>query len=244
MTDITPGIGIDNIETIEFKWERKTGWIIIAVFLVLYFGLSLAVVGLFLGEVSFIATFLLFVINIIANFGSVGVVGAIRQRVSLKDLGFVKFDKRWILWAILLVLGLLVVRMIIAGIAIITFPKMAEGADALQELFFLESIKMHQKIIILFLAGVLVPIGEELFFRAFIYKWMRNKLSIWGAAVISALIFAGIHGIPIQILMAFPIGIALALVYEKSGSLIPAIIMHSANNLLALGIAFLAVPGL
>ena len=98
------------------------------------------------------------------------------------------------------------------------------------------------------LAGVLVPIAEEVFFRGVIYRWLREKWGIFIGVIISSMIFGIIHfDIAIGV-TAFVLGIILALVYEYSKSLWTAIIIHAINNsvkilviylLLALDIPFL-----
>ena len=85
---------------------------------------------------------------------------------------------------------------------------------------------------IVLLVCVLVPIGEEMFFRGFVYGTLRR----WGvaaAAVLSALFFAAVHQQVVHFLPIALLGVILAVLYERTGSLLPAVIVHAANNLVA-----------
>jgi len=86
---------------------------------------------------------------------------------------------------------------------------------------------------ILVLVCALVPVGEELFFRGFVYGTLRR----WGVAAavgLSALFFAAVHQQLVHFLPIFLLGVILALLYERTGSLVPAVIVHAINNLVAI----------
>lgn len=88
------------------------------------------------------------------------------------------------------------------------------------------------------LLAVIVPIGEEMFFRGFVYGGLRSRWGAvrWGAALaalVSAAFFAAVHmqlvhGVPI-----FLLGLLLALLYERTRSLVPGIITHALTNVIA-----------
>jgi membrane protease YdiL (CAAX protease family) len=89
-----------------------------------------------------------------------------------------------------------------------------------------------------FLAPVVIlaaPLGEEAFFRGFLYKSLRNRLSVWPAAVVSALVFGAVHyagpGFLVLIPGLFLVGIGLALVYERRQSLLASAAAHATFNL-------------
>jgi membrane protease YdiL (CAAX protease family) len=97
----------------------------------------------------------------------------------------------------------------------------------------------------LVMAGAVVPFAEELFFRGLLYGWMRERIGVGFGAVISALCFSVLHGIPWLIPSLVILGVILALVYEKSGSLWAVVLTHGLFNatttillytLLALGV--------
>lgn len=81
-------------------------------------------------------------------------------------------------------------------------------------------------------AVILAPIGEELIYRGVVLR-CSAKISQKFAIFFSAFIFGIMHGNPYQFVLGFLLGIPLAMVTLKTGSLIPAIICHMANNLMA-----------
>ncbi len=82
-------------------------------------------------------------------------------------------------------------------------------------------------------AGVAAPIAEEIFFRGFFYGGLRSAFGIAPALLASAVVFTALHFTLELFLPIFVLGIFLAWLYEKTGSLIPGILLHSANNSIA-----------
>ena len=78
--------------------------------------------------------------------------------------------------------------------------------------------------------GVLAPIGEEVYFRGFIYNCLKHRFTVPLSIVLSGAIFAAIHISPLAIPVIFLMGMFLALVYEKTKSLWVTILMHAVNN--------------
>ena len=85
---------------------------------------------------------------------------------------------------------------------------------------------------------VVAPVMEELFFRAFVYRALRNRLRIWSAALIDGLVFASVHlqylASPELLVVIFAFGVATCLLYEATGSVFPCIAVHAAFNALSL----------
>lgn len=81
---------------------------------------------------------------------------------------------------------------------------------------------------------VLAPLAEELLFRGVFVRGLNERLGIVATAVISGFIFSAYHLDPVGFLPRFEIGIVLAVVVWKSGSLWPVIAAHAANNALAM----------
>ena len=90
--------------------------------------------------------------------------------------------------------------------------------------------------------ALIAPIGEEIVFRGFLYGALRNRLGTGAAATISGLIFGCAHLTTAadswQIVppIAF-FGIALCLLYERTGSIFPGMGAHMLMNGIAIGIA-------
>ncbi|RFC54144.1 CPBP family intramembrane glutamic endopeptidase [Brumimicrobium aurantiacum] len=81
--------------------------------------------------------------------------------------------------------------------------------------------------------GLLTGIAEELAFRRFLFHHMfTNTQSLKKALFSSAFIFALLHFNYLQILPLFTFGLVLGMMYYVTGSLIPGIIMHAANNMI------------
>jgi membrane protease YdiL (CAAX protease family) len=85
----------------------------------------------------------------------------------------------------------------------------------------------------LVLLCVVVPVGEEIFFRGFVYGGLRAR---WGAPLallISSAFFAAVHLQIVHALPIFVLGIVFGLIYHRTGSLLPAMAAHGLNNLIA-----------
>jgi membrane protease YdiL (CAAX protease family) len=92
---------------------------------------------------------------------------------------------------------------------------------------------------VLVLVGVLVPFGEEIFFRGLAYGALRRVMNRHAAVVLSALFFAGAHVQPLELLPLVVLGMILAYLYDYTGSLVPGMIAHGVNNLTALYLFYL-----
>jgi CAAX protease family protein len=83
---------------------------------------------------------------------------------------------------------------------------------------------------------VAAPISEEVCFRGMLFGGLRTRMPRLAAALLSALIFGGLHALTgisaVPPLIAF--GFVLALLYEKTGSIVPGILLHMLNNSVAL----------
>jgi membrane protease YdiL (CAAX protease family) len=80
------------------------------------------------------------------------------------------------------------------------------------------------------LAIVLVlPFGEELWFRGGLYGALRRVLSVPLAVAVSAALFGFVHD-PAYMLPAAALGVALTLLYERTGSLVAPLTFHVLHN--------------
>jgi membrane protease YdiL (CAAX protease family) len=85
-------------------------------------------------------------------------------------------------------------------------------------------------------AVVIAPLGEELFFRGFMYASLRGKMPVFWAALITSVLFGAVHPIygdtqwnlvPVLAMAGF----AMCLLYERTESLWPPIAFHVAMNI-------------
>lgn len=83
-------------------------------------------------------------------------------------------------------------------------------------------------------SGLLIPIAEELLFRGIVFKRLRVWTGYRLAITLSALIFGLIHLNLVQFLYAGILGLFLAFLLEKTGSLWMPILGHMTANLIAI----------
>ena len=90
--------------------------------------------------------------------------------------------------------------------------------------------------------GLLAPLSEEIVLRGAVLRSLLNKpllagrserANAWTAIAISALFFALIHFNPAQMPHAFTIGLLLGWMYWRTGSILPGVAYHWANNSMA-----------
>ncbi|MGH7723342.1 MAG: lysostaphin resistance A-like protein [Candidatus Dormibacteria bacterium] len=84
------------------------------------------------------------------------------------------------------------------------------------------------------LVCLIAPVCEEMIFRGFIYGWLRRRLPILPAVLISAAVFSAAHVVLVLALPLFGVGVILALLYEYSDSLVPGAIVHGLFNLVGI----------
>lgn len=81
------------------------------------------------------------------------------------------------------------------------------------------------------LVGVLAPLGEEVYFRGFVYPAIRWRLGMLPAVLVSSAFFGALHFDLFRFLPLTAGGAALALICERTGSLLPSIFAHSTWNI-------------
>jgi membrane protease YdiL (CAAX protease family) len=141
----------------------------------------------------------------------------------------------WWLWAVLAVPG--------TYLAFFLFDLLwAELLNVTEKEKLLETLGANEGAALLVLSAVLTcviaPIGEELLFRGFFFRALTNWRGPWPAAVLTGLVFGGVHAgsapaidlVPLAVL-----GFALCLLYRATGSLYPCIGVHCLNNAIAFG---------
>ncbi len=79
-------------------------------------------------------------------------------------------------------------------------------------------------------AVVLAPIVEEFIFRGGIYRFLKSQATILPAQIISGAFFAVMHGNLMSFLPLVVVGIILARVYERSGSILVPMCFHACFN--------------
>jgi membrane protease YdiL (CAAX protease family) len=81
------------------------------------------------------------------------------------------------------------------------------------------------------------PFAEEFFFRGFLYQALRNSWGTVLGVISSGAIFSAIHGAPDKFVPLWFLGMALAMLFEKTRSLWPCIMLHAINNVIAFAVS-------
>lgn len=149
--------------------------------------------------------------------------GAATVREALRRLGVRRFRPSAVKWMAAAVGAYLLFAFLY--VAVIGEPEQKDIAESFGPVW--------AQILLIVVAA---SIAEEVCFRGMLFGGLRERFPRLVAALISAVIFGALHaatGISaVPPLIAF--GFVLALLYEKTGSIVPAIILHAMNNSVAL----------
>ena len=144
-------------------------------------------------------------------------------------------------WA--LALPILVGMYLAAGIVSSLVVKLFYGGKAenpqVKDITGGGSFSWPKLILALMTASIAAPIVEELFFRGVLFGWLRTR---WGAVpgvIVSAALFSGAHAIPLILASIFVVGLTLAIVYEKTKSIIATMALHSLFNTIGVVAVFI-----
>ncbi|MBL7084500.1 MAG: CPBP family intramembrane metalloprotease [Candidatus Omnitrophica bacterium] len=124
---------------------------------------------------------------------------------------------------------------------LVMFAGMFDYQPSRQVLFnlFLQQKSVWFLIYLTIMVVILGPIVEEIFFRGFAYNAIKKKWGRRSAMALTAVVFAGLHGSLIGFLPIMGLGLLLAYVYEKTGSLISSITIHILHNSLMVSLLFM-----
>lgn len=86
---------------------------------------------------------------------------------------------------------------------------------------------------------IVAPLVEEIIFRGLAYTRMKKGMPALAAMVLSAALFGAAHGQLLWMLYTSVFGMVLVWVFERSGSLVPCILLHMGYNLCSVLLSFL-----
>jgi membrane protease YdiL (CAAX protease family) len=130
--------------------------------------------------------------------------------------------------------GLFGIAVLVVLRLIVVLWRLLSGSppDPIEQPILSEDPSTLQIVLGAFVAVVAAPIGEEVFFRGFLFGSLRGRFGFIRSAAISAVAFAILHGDPVLILVMVFVGIALAWIYERRGSLLAPIGAHAMFNVI------------
>lgn len=145
--------------------------------------------------------------------------GQVDFREAARRLGLRRFEPS----ALLTMLGAygLYIVFIVAYTAIFGEPHQEDIAEQLGPLG-----------VQILLIAIAAPICEEICFRGMLFSGIRERMPSFAAALVSGLIFGALHAttgvtaVPPLVVL----GTVLALLYERTGSILPGILLHMLNN--------------
>lgn len=87
-------------------------------------------------------------------------------------------------------------------------------------------------LLVSFAVAVLAPVGEELLYRGVLYQALAKRLPGWPAIGLTGLAFGLTHVEPFVIVLTFPLGMALAWMMRRHGTLLVPVLAHAVFNLI------------
>lgn len=97
----------------------------------------------------------------------------------------------------------------------------------------------RDRIAVLVMAVAVAPLAEETIFRGYLYPVGKRYFGPFASSVVAAALFALLHGHASSVPALFTLALCLTLAYEKTGSLLVPVLMHSIFNAVSIvGILF------
>ena len=132
-----------------------------------------------------------------------------------------------------------VVAEVVIGLILVNFGVVQNQAQQ----FGIEKATRPVFFLLLFGMGVLAPIAEETFFRGYIFRSYLTSLGPVWAFALSAVIFGVLHLNLAALLPLVVIGLILAYLFYRTGSLVPSMVAHGLNNMLAASAVYFTQQG-
>jgi len=142
--------------------------------------------------------------------------------------------------SILIALGIFLVYKLISAVYILIFNfPMSDLANASKILLastqdFAAMVSTLGKVNSILLIGFLVPIYEEIIFRGVILDSCQRHVNFNVANIFQALLFSIVHLNLFLLPVFFLFGILTGILRKKSGGLLPCIVLHILNNVIAI----------
>ncbi|OJE52576.1 CAAX protease [Bacillus luti] len=160
-----------------------------------------------------------------------------RYQLSWKDIGIRKLSWKDFLWTVIAFITLIVVSIAVLMI----MEKMGISFENSKTETVQNDKSIYSFCIAVIGAAVISPIYEEILYRGVFYTFYRDKYGIWGGVLISSIIFTVVH-IPTHntLPVKFLSGVVFAWLYEKTNSILSAMIAHALFNFIAVLLTFVS----
>lgn len=165
-----------------------------------------------------------YVVSGAAGLGAFGAAFALRFR-DVRVFGLGGTSWRWLLLGAGLGVAVYVLNLGTASAYIAAFGNDNPQADY----HAAASGGLLSLVVAVFAGAVLTPIGEELAFRSVIANAL-NRYGAWAGIVLSSAVFALAHGVNIILPLAFVVGLVCALLFRRTGSVWPGVLVHAVYN--------------
>ncbi|GAB4498587.1 MAG: type II CAAX endopeptidase family protein [Anaerolineales bacterium] len=208
------------------SWTASDTWLGLGLLVIAVLGYIFAISQLELskGISIFVATFEFIVLIPIA-------IIFLLRKISWRELGFQTFSRNSLSLGCGLLIAVYMVtivnNLIMRALGVVT------QADVISDLLS----ELDSPYLFAFVTAIVAPITEELFFRGFLFKGLRNKYGWVNALMFSSIIFALFHGQIATLIPTFLLGALFAYMYQRTESVYPGMILHFAIN--AMGVAVL-----
>jgi len=214
--------------------ENKLKWGILDILLMLVFIFILTRVftwlaGVMMGDLVVTQKYLIStVLQIVAIIVSVAYFNIIKG-ITWKEIG-VRFENpsKILKYGVFGGIAILAIVIVTGLIIEFIFP-MASSLQPFAEIV-LAAMGYRDLIILLIIGAVLVPIGEEIYFRGIVYPVFKKRWGLMIGMVASGIFFSLLHFDALRFLPLLLGGIGLAYIYEKSDSLLACMLAHGLWN--------------
>ncbi len=212
-------------------WGNKELWSLLFLVLILVpFFIEYLLKGYLENVISnqlYVGTLIGFIMSIVFMIG-IYVIALKPKKLSWKEVGISRFPSSYLRpiigWTFVLIavsVGLVMLMELLIGVNTSNSKSQSLQSNLTILTFLIGFIS----------AAVISPIYEELFYRGFLYRVLRSKFGVTIGMLISSTIFMLVH-IPTYntLPVNFVGGLIFSWTYEKTGSIFPAMIIHSIFN--------------
>lgn len=153
---------------------------------------------------------------------------SIRDYFPLPKDWFKLKGNNWLVWG----LGGYFVAIPLVVIVSIINQQIWQGQGGSNPLLFLAVQAQDTVALLIFFstAAIAAPIFEEIIFRGFLLPSLTRYVPVWGAIILSSLLFSIAHLSLSEVLPLTALGLVLGLVYTRSRNLLSSILVHSLWN--------------